>query len=119
MDNNHGHKRKRLLKWEAYKRLVGKKAARKLKARSEKQQNIWFGLGLLGLVGWSVVLPTLLGLALGIWIDQQLPSRFSWTLMLLFLGLVMGCINAWHWVIQEQAVIEQVNKKPQKEINHE
>lgn len=119
MDKNHAHKRKRLLTWQAYKHLVGKKAARKLKARSEKHPNIWFGLGLLGLIGWSVVLPTLLGLALGIWIDRQFPSRFSWTLMLLFLGLVMGCINAWNWVIQEQKTIEQVNNKPNKELNHE
>jgi ATP synthase protein I len=46
-------------------------------------------------VGWSVTLPTLLGIALGVVIDRRWPGRFSWTLTLLFLGLVFGCANAW------------------------
>ena len=37
---------------------IGAKAARKLKAR-KSAQGVWFGLGMMGLVGWSVVVPTL------------------------------------------------------------
>src|ERR1035437_121037 len=37
---------------------IGAKAARKLKAR-KSTQGVWFGLGMMGLVGWSVVVPTL------------------------------------------------------------
>ena len=48
---------------------VGAKAARKLKARRNSAQGVWFGLGMMGLIGWSVVIPTLLGAALGIWLD--------------------------------------------------
>ena len=55
-----------------------------------------------GLIGWSVVIPTLLGVALGLWIDQTWPSRYSWTLMLLLLGIILGCLNAWRWISQEQ-----------------
>jgi len=51
-----------------------------------------------GLIGWSVTVPTLIGAALGIWVDKHCPSRFSWTLMLLLIGLVIGCFTAWHWV---------------------
>jgi ATP synthase protein I len=80
---------------------------RKLKARQQQDQTLWFGLGLLGLVGWSIVVPTLLGLALGVWLDGRFPSRFSWTLMLMFAGLVLGCLNAWNWVTREQAAMEQ------------
>ena len=40
---------------------VGAKAARKLKARRNSAQGVWFGLGMMGLIGWSVVVPTLLG----------------------------------------------------------
>ena len=43
---------------------VGAKAARKLKARRNSAQGVWFGLGMMGLIGWSVVIPTLLGAAL-------------------------------------------------------
>jgi ATP synthase protein I len=80
---------------------IGGKEARKLKARREANRDVWFGLGMFGLVGWSVAIPTLLGVALGIWIDVTWPSRFSWTLMLLFIGVVLGCINAWYWVKRE------------------
>ena len=82
----------------AFGREIGAKVTRKLKARRNSNQGVWFGLGMLGLIGWSVVVPTLLGTALGIWIDRSHPGSYSWTLMLLFIGLVIGCLNAWHWV---------------------
>jgi ATP synthase protein I len=77
---------------------IAAKEARKKKARQERDRGIWFGLGMFGLIGWSVAIPTLIGVALGIWIDASWPSRFSWTLMLLFLGVILGCLNAWYWV---------------------
>jgi ATP synthase protein I len=82
-------------------RKVGTKEARKMKARREKDRSVWFGLGMFGLVGWSVAIPTLIAVAVGVWIDVKWPSRFSWTLMLLFVGVVLGCINAWYWVKRE------------------
>jgi ATP synthase protein I len=89
-------------------RAVGAQATRKLKAQRETSQGVWFGLGMAGLVGWSVVVPTLLGAALGIWLDKGHPGRISWTLSLLLGGLVIGCLNAWHWVAKEnQAMHDQ------------
>lgn len=79
---------------------VGAKAGRKLRAR-RSDQGVWFGLGMMGLVGWSVVVPTLLGAALGAWLDGRYPGSHSWTLALLVLGLILGCVNAWHWVSKE------------------
>jgi ATP synthase protein I len=99
---------------ESFARQVSAKELHRLKARREKNKGIWFGLGLLGLIGWSVVIPTLLGLALGIWIDQQFPSSYSWTLMLMLGGLILGCGNALHWVMAEQAKI--VGKSSSKEL---
>ncbi len=80
---------------------VGAKAARKLKARNSTQ-GVWFGLGMMGLIGWSVVVPTLLGAALGLWLDKHHPGTHAWTLALLAAGLVLGCLNAWHWVAKEE-----------------
>jgi len=80
---------------------VGAKAARKLKARRNPTQGVWLGLGMMGLIGWSVTVPTLLGAALGIWLDGRYPGGRSWTLALLVAGLVVGCLNAWHWVAKE------------------
>jgi ATP synthase protein I len=85
---------------------VGAKAARKLKARANSAQGVWFGLGMMGLIGWSVVVPTLLGAALGIWLDQHYPGKHPWTLALLVAGLAIGCFNAWHWVAKEGKEIQ-------------
>jgi ATP synthase protein I len=80
---------------------IGAKAARKLKAR-HSTQGVWFGLGMMGLIGWSVVVPTLLGAALGLWLDEHHPGKHPWTLALLVAGLVIGCANAWFWVAKEE-----------------
>ncbi|NVM21541.1 MAG: AtpZ/AtpI family protein [Desulfobacterales bacterium] len=88
-------------RWEALEELgkqVGAKEKRKIKARRETQRTVWFGLGMFGLVGWSVAMPTVVGAVLGIWIDSRWPSRISWTLTLLFVGIILGCLNAWFWV---------------------
>jgi len=87
---------------------VGAKAALKLKAQRNSTARVWFGLGMMGLIGWSVAIPTLLGAALGIWLDRRYPGGRSWTLALLVAGLAIGCFNAWHWVAKEdQAMREQ------------
>ncbi len=86
---------------------VGRKARNKLKAQRKTTQNVWFGLGMMGLVGWSVVVPTLLGAALGIWLDGRHTGSHSWTLMLLVAGLGIGCLNAWHWVAKEDREIQR------------
>lgn len=82
-------------------RKVIAKQQRKIQARREGERSVWFGLGMFGLVGWSVAVPALLGVAIGVWIDSRWPSRFSWTLMLLVLGVAVGCLNAWWWIQRE------------------
>jgi ATP synthase protein I len=87
----------------AFARAVGQKAARRLNARQHPASGVWFGLGMMGLIGWSVVVPTLLGAALGIWVDRRHGGTHSWTLALLVAGLALGCLNAWRWVEKEDA----------------
>jgi ATP synthase protein I len=69
-----------------------RKAARKLKARRNPTPGVWFGLGMMGLIGWSVVVPTLLGAALGLWLDESHPGTHSWTLALLVAGLTSSAV---------------------------
>ena len=64
-------------------------------------RSIWFGLGVSGMIGWSVTVPTLIGIAAVVWVDKNYPNKYSWTLMLLFIGLSIGCLNAWHWIESE------------------
>jgi len=80
---------------------VGTAADRKLRVQRSGPQGVWFGLGLFGLVGWSIAIPTVAGGLLGCWWDQRHPSVHSRTLALLVGGLVLGCINAWLWVIKQ------------------
>jgi ATP synthase protein I len=90
---------------------VGAKAARKLKARRSGDQGVWFGLGMMGLIGWSVTVPTLLGAAVGIWLDKRYSGEHSWTLALLVAGLAIGCLNAWRWIAKEEAAIREQDEK--------
>jgi len=80
---------------------VERKAERKLRARREEERTAWFWLGMFGLVGWSIAIPTLIGVGLGVWIDRRWPGPVSWTLTLLIMGVAIGCLNAWYWIKQE------------------
>jgi ATP synthase protein I len=86
---------------------VGDVATRKLKAQRHVTKTVWSGLGMMGLIGWSVVIPTLLGAALGLWLDKQHPGEHSWTLALLAIGLGLGCFNAWRWIVKEDKEIHE------------
>lgn len=79
---------------------VGPKAERKLKARRERT-SVWFGFGLFGIIGWSVAVPTVLGILSGIWLDKHWPAHISWTLTLMVVGVALGCANAWRWIKRE------------------
>ena len=90
---------------------IERKEKRKLRAQRKKGQGIWFGLGLFGVIGWSVMIPTLIGIAVGIWADRRWPGQISWTLTFLFAGIILGCLNAWYWVEKERKEIEEENKE--------
>ncbi|MEI8631776.1 hypothetical protein P4S72_06060 [Vibrio sp. PP-XX7] len=68
-----------------YSQQVGNMAQRKLKAQRYATKTVWSGLGMMGLIGWSVAIPTVLGALLGLWLDNGYPGGRSWTA-----GLV-GC----------------------------
>ena len=81
---------------------IGKKEARKLKARSERRYSALVkGLRMTGLVGWTVATPTLIGVAIGKWLDRAWPANFSWTLTRRMAGLILGCFHAWYWLKRE------------------
>lgn len=74
---------------------------RKLRARRRGDRGPWFWLGMFGLVGWSIAIPTLLGIFAGVWLDRRFEGRVSWTLTMLLIGVVLGCWTAWYWVDRE------------------
>jgi ATP synthase protein I len=96
----------------SFSRQVGAKAARKLKLQREGPRGVWFGLGMSGLVGWSVAIPTILGGMLGLWWDRRHPGAHSWTLALMAAGLFIGCANAWHWIVMEDKAMHDDKEDP-------
>jgi ATP synthase protein I len=100
-------------KTDAFSKQIANKESRKLKAMQNKN-GVWFGLGMMGMVGWSIVVPALLGALGGMWLDKRFPQSFSWTLTLLLAGLITGIIVAWYWVDKED---REINKKQEPEKN--
>ncbi len=98
---------------DMFSKKIAEKEKRKLKALKQKN-NVWFGLGMMGMIGWSVVVPALAGALSGIWLDKKYPQSFSWTLSLLFAGLIAGIVIAWYWVKKEDKEMH-----PDKEDNNE
>jgi ATP synthase protein I len=82
---------------EPFLREIRRQAQR---AQVSQHLTFWQGLGLIGSVGWMVVLPTLIGAFLGRWIDSRAATGIFWTLSLLFAGLVAGCAGAWRNVAE-------------------
>ena len=96
---------------EAFKQEIGRKEDQKMKWMNIKKKSIWSGFAFFGLVGWSIVVPTLAGTALGIWLDKNYPhSSVSWTLTFLIAGLIAGCMSAWHWIDKEHKEMNKQNK---------
>lgn len=74
---------------------VERQAKRRRKA--EREQDTWLAqtvyIGSLGLV---FVVPVIAGAYLGRWLDSQLPGySMSWTISLIFVGVVVGAINVY------------------------
>lgn len=77
-------------------------AARRLQAsREAPPPSPLAGLGTFGMIGWSVAVPTVGGVFLGLWLDRVAPQNFSWTVALLLGGAVIGSVIAWRWTARE------------------
>ena len=92
---------------ERFSNEVGQRERQKLKSMREDKRSVWAGLGTFGMVGWSIAVPTLLGTALGLWLDKRYPASVSWTLTFLISGLLVGCLIAWQWVAREHKLMHQ------------
>lgn len=91
---------------------VGARESRKVRSRRGRDRTVWIGVGMFGVIGWSIAVPTLVGIAVGMWLDRLFPGRFSWTLALLLAGVTLGCFSAWYWVSDERRAIDEESRKP-------
>jgi ATP synthase protein I len=84
---------------------VGSKEVRKVRMRKSRDRTLWHGIGAAGVSGWSIAVPTLIGVLVGMSLDRRWPGDFSWSLALLLAGVTLGCFNAWYWVNRESRMI--------------
>ena len=81
---------------------VGGRAKRIKRGRKEGDRGFWQNLGLVGSVGWMVILPAVGGGLLGSYIDGKTESGISWALTLVVVGLAAGCYAAWRHIRGER-----------------
>ena len=55
-------------------------------------------VGQVGILGWTIVVPTLIGLFLGRWLDRALATNIQFSATFLMLGAVIGFWSAWKWM---------------------
>lgn len=75
--------------------------------RKQKRYQTWLHQGepslgrylaQVGVLGWTIVVPTLLGTFAGRWVDGKLHTGIFWTGPLMMAGLAAGCWTAWRWM---------------------
>ncbi|MEO6152325.1 MAG: AtpZ/AtpI family protein [Croceibacterium sp.] len=55
-------------------------------------------LAQIGVLGWITVIPMLIGIFAGRWLDNRHHTGIFWTAPLLMLGAALGCWSAWRWI---------------------
>lgn len=88
-----------------------------MKLKKEQQLNVSFGL--IAALGGVIIIPILLGIWGGTFLDTHYPVSFSWRLSLIFCGFIWGMINAYFWIKIEEEKIKHAETKLQEEINRE
>jgi len=83
---------------ENHKRLgqaVKRRRERRERWQRQGERSLGQNLAMIGALGWTIVVPTLLGIFAGRWLDRTFHSGIFWTLGLLVVGLAVGCSLAW------------------------
>ena len=71
---------------------------RQIRWLREGDRSVARRLAQIGVLGWMIVVPMLIGVFAGRWLDQTFNSGLFCTAPLLMLGLALGCWSAWKWM---------------------
>ena len=88
--------------------------AQQLKMRRRQRWSADFGM--IASLGGVIIVPILLGVIGGGWLDEHYPLDFSWRLSLLFLGVFWGFVNGYYWLKFENAKIEHSEQLAKQEL---
>ncbi len=76
---------------------VRERRARRELAKSE-EHSLLQTIAIVGSLGWTIVIPGLIGIAIGRWLDRVLETGITFSSALLVAGLAGGCALAWRRV---------------------
>jgi ATP synthase protein I len=77
---------------------IQRRAERFRRWQAEGDPSVARRLAQIGVLGWIIVVPMLIGVFAGRWLDQKFHSGIFCTAPLLMLGAVLGCWSAWKWM---------------------
>ncbi len=77
---------------------VRKRQERRKEWVNEGEPSMARFVGQIGVLGWIIVTPTLIGLFVGRWLDHKFGTGIFWSAPLLLLGVVVGYWSAWRWM---------------------
>ena len=75
-----------------------KAVERDAKGRADPEPSLGARLGQIGVLGWYIIVPTLLGLFLGRWLDRHFATGIFFSAPLLMVGAAIGFWLAWRWM---------------------
>ncbi len=75
-----------------------KAAARERERRHDPEPSLGKRLGQIGVLGWIIVLPALVGLFAGRWLDRTMHSGVFFSAPLVMIGAALGMWLAWKWM---------------------
>jgi len=83
---------------ERMEEAAARAARRDQAARAEREPTFAARLGQIGVLGWAIVAPILLGVVIGRWLDRAFDAGVFFTAPLIMLGAAAGLWTAWRWM---------------------
>ncbi|WP_175895380.1 AtpZ/AtpI family protein [Burkholderia pseudomultivorans] len=79
-------------------RTTQRAVRRDRQARDVPEPTLGSRLGQIGMLGWMIVIPALLALWVGHWLDRHFRTGVFFSAPLLMLGAAFGLWSAWRWM---------------------
>jgi ATP synthase protein I len=73
-------------------------AERERRGREDPEPSLGRRLGQIGILGWTIVVPALIGLFAGRAIDRAFGTGIFFSAPMLMLGVAFGFWSAWRWM---------------------
>lgn len=100
-------------------KITSELARKAVMLKLRKNRDVSIGFGLIAALGGVIIIPILLGIWGGTFLDAHYPVNFSWRLSLIFCGFIWGMVNAYFWIKAENEKIIDDDKKLQEKIDKE